>query len=108
VTVRSAVLAAGTLTTTNAWTTIATVPAGQTWIIKTAIMYNAGAASSTVWGRLRRGNILAVAYFVEGVFAVGSIPQVSGYAIAEAGDVIELFATQQPIYYWWSGSKLGP
>lgn len=106
-TVRSATLAAGTMTTTNAWVTIATVPTGETWIIKTAFVYNAGAGSATIWGRLRRGNIAAVAYFVEGVFAVGAVPPVSGYAIAEAGDVLELFVTQQPVYYWWSGSRLG-
>jgi hypothetical protein len=105
-TVRTAVLARHIDTVTGAWQTVATVPAGEVWIVKSVYLYNAGAGSGNIWCQLYNPSTGVIAYFVEGTFSVGSVPPVNGFAVAEVGDQLRVFGTVQPVYSWWSGTKL--
>jgi hypothetical protein len=104
--VRSAVLARLTLSTSGTFVVAATVPAGETWLIKSIYLYNAGAAAGPIVCDLRHPASGVVARVVDATFPTGTAPLQTVNAVADATCELRIFSTVPPIHCWWSGSRL--
>jgi hypothetical protein len=106
VSVHSHVLAASAVSVASAWATLATVPAGEVWILKHTVLLNVGAALANV--TLRVNDLLGpycMAIYNEPIAANADL-QWSGWVVAEAGHQLQLYSNVVPVVVWVSGAKL--
>lgn len=104
--VRSAVLAAASTTVVNNGVLVATVPAGETWLIKGVLLYNVSANSASVLAYVRRPSVSVFGFIVRAAVTAVNSASWSGLVVAEAGDQLYMQSDQQPTHVWFSGSKL--
>lgn len=103
--VRTAVLAHGDSTGT-ALVILATVPAGETWIVKSASVVNIAAGAQTVSLLARRPSVpVAVTFYTESLNA-SAVGQWNGWVVLAPGDQLALVMTVGPGRVWVSGSRL--
>lgn len=100
--VRSANLAVGTKSGAGI-TTVATVPAGETWIIKDIRTYASGGAVRALVGAARGGLLVPI--------SDGSLPNagsrgVECWVVLEPGDEIQVFSNSTTFDFWVSGAML--
>lgn len=103
--VASAVLAKFT-TAAAGWTTIGTVGVGQTWIVKSASMFNASAAARDVriYANDSPGSNIGVIFF-QGINA-GAVGYWNGWVVLGPGNNIQVYSDAAGVTFWISGSKL--
>jgi hypothetical protein len=84
----------------------ATVPAGQTWIAKSAFVNDQGGLGGQcfVWVSRSGGIVCIFAYTGD----LTTIPffEWEGWVVAEPGDVFEVYAPDTDCVLWLSGTKL--
>jgi hypothetical protein len=90
----------------NVTTTFATVPAGETWILKSGLFHN----YTGTLGRLQF-HIEDAAGVAFGQLIQEDIPSLTrkdweGFVIAVPGDKLVGFCSQTPMSVWLSGAKL--
>lgn len=104
--IRSALLARHKLTSTSVWTTVATVPAGELWLVKSVYVYNGASTSGNF--NLRIADSTATLFGILVVKTIGGflIDRWDGWAAANAGDLLQVWCDAQPFYSHWSGARL--
>lgn len=85
---------------------MATVPAGETWLIKTISIYNGSGSSAVVTVRLLDSVLGQLAYLVSATYASGFTPAATGYYVADAGVTLEVNSANSSVYLWISGTRL--
>lgn len=104
-TVRSAVLVADTFPGSGATTTLATVPDGQTWILKQADVQLTAFLTSTVQIYWLRSNGARGVIFSQSI-ASPFIAHFTGLSVGQPGDQLIGTSSNADFYAWLSGSKL--
>lgn len=85
---------------------LATVPDGQTWILKSAFIYNDANASRTGSVGVKRVAEDTYATALQGPFDPYSTNEWQGWIVAEPGDQIEFQAAGDDMVCWVSGAQL--
>lgn len=106
VTVRSGILARYQSAAAGSSTTIATVQATDTWIIKTINLYNGNAASASVTIDLVAAAGGTIAQIYNKGIGTGVGDQITGWWALGPGDTIFLGWSLGPIHVWISGADL--
>lgn len=104
-TTRSATLAADTFPGGSATTVVATVPVGETWIVKQADVWLTSFLNSSVQLYWRRANG-AQGIFVQQSIVSPFIAHFVGWSVGEPGDELVAFGSNADFYLWVSGTRL--
>lgn len=94
------------VTVANAWVTAATVPANETWIVKSASIFNgsAGIRDCRIYVDDFPGSNNAVLVFQN--VATGAVAYWTGWTVAGPGNRIQVYADAAGVNFWVSGAKL--
>lgn len=87
-------------------TILATVPAGETWIVKSVEVSPSGFGSSTVQVYLEDAGLGLRALFIQQTIASLGVAHYSGWVVAEPGTDLVCNPTSVDQYVWISGAKL--
>ncbi len=104
-TVRSTILGRAALPD-SVDTVLATVPAGQTWIVKSAIVLCQEIGPTAVQVYIQSTTLLMRAWLISGVLATTGRIEWDGWVVALPGDTIHAFMGNDLGTVWVSGSKL--
>jgi hypothetical protein len=102
---RSATLAVVT-PPANTLTTLLTVPAGMTYIVKSAHLYSTGGAADTVYLFAQRPGPLFGMMLDGAVVAAGGTLEWSGWLVLAPADTLVAQSVQGGTHFWVSGTKL--
>jgi hypothetical protein len=103
--VRTATLVADTFPGGGATTVAATVPDGETWILKQLDLNLTSFATSTVRIFWQRANGAQGVIFSQSI-GTPFIAHFTGFTVAEPGDQLLVFSSNADFYLWASGSRL--
>lgn len=103
--VRTAVLAQGDFTGT-ALVILATVPAGETWIVKSVYVINTAAVAQSVFLSARRPSVPISVWFFTKSLNANELATWEGWVVLAPGDQLCLTMTVAPARLWASGSRL--
>jgi hypothetical protein len=103
--VRSAVLAIGKPAAAT-YTVLGTVPAGQTWILKSIVVLNRGAVADTVTVQGAHAGAIAANLLNAAVLAAGASVAQDSWLVLQPGDILAVYATAGVSDFWVSGTKL--
>jgi hypothetical protein len=103
--VHTAVVVAVSQTDPNA-TTLRTVPADQTWILKHAIVQTPVGAVGNLRVWVRRPSTGALGYIFNQTVTSNQNLQWQGWVVAGPGDEVRIAAADTPCQLWISGSQL--
>jgi len=84
---------AGAIATTNAWTTVYTVPTGKVLLTRTITVQNTSSAASDIYF----GGVANVAFLKVAGLAVDAVLAVDTFLIFGPGDLVRFLTRQQPI-----------
>lgn len=91
---------------TSATIVRATVPAGETWIVKSVLAQNWGGASGSLQiGCSDPTNSVGV-YFVNQTLAAGAIAEWEGWVVLKPGDQVFTVLSASSVSMWVSGTRL--
>jgi len=86
--------------------TIATVPAGETWILKSLLVNNQSGVASTVIVLVNRPTpAVPVRLYSESV-AQGATRTWEGWLVLQPGDEVKVNASAVSVFVWASGTRL--
>ena len=104
--IRSTRLGARVVTVANSWQLLGTVPAGETWIIKSIVVQNVTVSVAVAQVRLNDAVLGVPVRFVQQTIGADGTFLWSDWVVAPSGVLVEAFADQQPMRYWVSGTAL--
>ena len=102
---RTAILGVG-LTTAGVSLTLATVPAGETWILKSCNIINIGAVNTMVKVTVNHATGGHVAAMFFAVVNAASEAYQERWIVAEPGDVIAAESDSAAVDVWLNGAQL--
>lgn len=104
---RSAVLGRRTSASNSELFTLATVPADETWIVKTLAAYNASGFSAAVEVIVESADAaVAVSIALATNIADGTATSWTGWVVMSPGDVLKVFQSHAGMKAWVSGARL--
>lgn len=87
-------------------TTLATVPDGETWIVKQVDVHGVAFLNSSIslyWVHPASGTR---GYFLQQTLSSPYVSHYTGFAVGEPGDELHAFSSANDIEVWVSGSRL--
>lgn len=103
---RSRMLAADFTTTLTTWIALATVPAGEVWIIKSIALHNNSVNASKAKCRISVPSLGFAIQFLDEPIAADDVFYWEGWTVAEAGSVLQIWTDQSALISHWSGALL--
>lgn len=86
--------------------TIGTVPAGTTWIAKSAFMADQGGLGGLCFVWFRRNSTGVLGIFAVADYSTVPFGEWEGWVVGEPGDVLEVFSDTTLSHVWVSGAEL--
>lgn len=102
---RTATLGVANVTSTLQ-TTIATVPAGETWILKSALLNNFAVAAVGIQFWVHSSSLNINVLLFNGSLASNAVLTLSEWVVASPGDSFACILDGQPVRFWLSGTRL--
>jgi len=85
---------------------VATVPAGETWLVKGVLLYNISANTASVLAYTKRPSVSVFGFIIRASVSAVNAASWGGLVVLEAGDQLFIQSDQQPTHGWFSGTKL--